>query len=301
MSLELNWDEFRVIMAIAETKSLVGAAETLGLNHSTVFRRLAAIETAIGAPLFDRARSGYRPTAAGEEMIELARAMRDTVRRFERHHVERDVAPTGEVSVTAQDALAFYILPPILARFRESHSGVRLKVIASHQDFRFRLAEGQVALRASREAKEGAIGRKLLTIRSAVYCAPEFARRWGADAWETAPWIGLDDALLPPEGRQWLDEHVGEHRIAARFNSILGMAKCVSLGVGAAILPCFIGDRASDLDRMGEPRPEFDVDLRLIADVGLPRFDRARAFMDHAAAELDKLRPLFEGDLPRSR
>jgi DNA-binding transcriptional LysR family regulator len=301
MSLELNWDEFRVIMAIAESKSLVGAAAALGLNHSTVFRRLAAIEAAIGEPLFDRARSGYRPTAAGEEMIELARAMRDSVGRFQRRLAGRDVEPGGEVSVTAEDAFAFYILPPILARFRQSRARVRMRVNASRHDERPKPREGEVALRAAREPIEGAIGRKILKVRSAVYHAPEFARRWGAGLWESAPWIGLDDTLLPPEGRRWLEQRVGEPRIAARFNSLLGMAKCAALGVGAAILPCFIGDRASDLERAGEPRPEFDVDLWLLADADPPRSERTRAFMDHAIAELTNLRPLFEGELAKSR
>ena len=72
MNSALDWDEFRLVKAIADARSLVGAAEALGLNHSTIFRRLGAIETAIGARLFERSRAGYQPTAAGEEMIALA-------------------------------------------------------------------------------------------------------------------------------------------------------------------------------------------------------------------------------------
>ena len=81
MSAKLSWDEFRLVKAIADSRSLAGAAELLGLNHSTVFRRLAALETTIGARLFERSRSGYQPTAAGDEMIALATTMADLHRR----------------------------------------------------------------------------------------------------------------------------------------------------------------------------------------------------------------------------
>ncbi|HEV7480658.1 MAG TPA: LysR family transcriptional regulator, partial [Roseiarcus sp.] len=79
MNSGLSWDEFRLVKSVAEARSLVGAAEILGVNHSTVFRRLAAVEAAVGARLFERARSGYEPTAAGEEMIALATTMAESV------------------------------------------------------------------------------------------------------------------------------------------------------------------------------------------------------------------------------
>ena len=75
MNSGLSWDEFRLVKSVAEARSLVGAAEALGLNHSTIFRRLGAVEDALGARLFERSRSGYQPTAAGEEMVALATGM----------------------------------------------------------------------------------------------------------------------------------------------------------------------------------------------------------------------------------
>src|ERR1700728_1796926 len=84
MNSPLSWDEFRLVKAIADSRSLVGAAEALGLNHSTVFRRLGAIETTLGAHLFERSRAGYEPTAAGEEMVALATSMSESIIEFER-------------------------------------------------------------------------------------------------------------------------------------------------------------------------------------------------------------------------
>ena len=84
MNSGLSWDEFRLVKSIADARSLAGAAELLGVNQSTVFRRLAAVELAVGARLFERSRAGYEPTAAGEEMITLATTMAHSIIEFER-------------------------------------------------------------------------------------------------------------------------------------------------------------------------------------------------------------------------
>ena len=100
MPSSVSWDDFRLVKAIADTKSLVGAAEGLGLNHSTVFRRLGSLEEQLGLKLFERARTGYTPTAAGEEMIRLAQRMDVDITDFERTIAGRDVKPAGELRVT---------------------------------------------------------------------------------------------------------------------------------------------------------------------------------------------------------
>ena len=118
MNSGLSWDEFRLVKSVAEARSLVGAAEILGVNHSTVFRRLAAVESAVGARLFERSRSGYEPTAAGEEMIALATTMAELVQEFERRVAGRDVKSTGELTVTVPGAVGLHLMPAIVAQFR---------------------------------------------------------------------------------------------------------------------------------------------------------------------------------------
>src|SRR3569623_443792 len=105
MSDSLNWDEFRIVRAIAETQTLYGAAERLGLNHSTMFRRLTALAPRLGFKLFERERSGYRPTAAGEDMVALATVMGDTIAEFERRVTNQDMQLTGVVRLNTVEPL----------------------------------------------------------------------------------------------------------------------------------------------------------------------------------------------------
>src|ERR1700733_15295095 len=124
MNSPLSWDEFRLVKAIADARSLVGAAEGLGLNHSTIFRRLGAVEQALGARLFERSRSGYQPTAAGEEMVALATTMAESVQEFERRVAGRDVKATGELTVTTPEAIGQHFMPTIVAQFQTQNPGV---------------------------------------------------------------------------------------------------------------------------------------------------------------------------------
>ena len=97
MPATASWEDFRLAKAIFDARSLVGAARQLGVNHSTIFRRLGALEEALGTRLFERSRGGYEPTAAGEEMVRLASRMDQDIVDFERKIAGRDVKPSGEL------------------------------------------------------------------------------------------------------------------------------------------------------------------------------------------------------------
>src|SRR4030095_13398090 len=96
----LSWDDFRYVKAIADTRSLAGAATELSVNHSTVFRRLAQIEQQLGSRRFERSRSGYALTPCGEEMVRLAERMGEDIVTFERQVTGHDLRPSGELRGT---------------------------------------------------------------------------------------------------------------------------------------------------------------------------------------------------------
>ena len=102
--------------------------------------------------------------------------------------------------------------------------------------------------------------------------------------------------LRAAAGQALDDENIGPRRQVCRVNSVLGMAEVAAAGVGAAILPCFVGDRRPELVRVGDPQSELDVDLWILTHADLRHSARVRAFMDFAGAELVKMRKLIEGD-----
>jgi DNA-binding transcriptional LysR family regulator len=295
MSAALDWDEFRLVKAIADARSLAGAAEALGVNHSTIFRRLAAIEAAVGARLFERSRSGYQPTAAGEEMIALATTLADSINDFERRVAGRDVTPTGELRVTLVDAIAVGLLAPVLTRFRAVNPGVQLDLIVAAQTLNLSRRDADVAIRTTNEPPESLVGRRIGLVRWAVYAASALAAEYGPRLVAAAPWIGFGDSFAPSRAKRWIEEAIGPRRQVCRIDSVLGMTEAAAAGVGGAILPCFLGDRRAGLVRVGAPLVELDVDLWILTHADLRHSARVRAFMEVAGAELVKMRKLIEG------
>ena len=141
----LAWDDFRLVKAIADARGLPGAASRLGVNHSTVFRRLGQIEEALGAKLFERHRSGYALTAAGEDMASLAERLDGDITAFTRKLAGQEVSPAGELRVTTNDSLLAHLLTPIFAGFRQACPDVQLDATWSRWRMRLRRACGRRA------------------------------------------------------------------------------------------------------------------------------------------------------------
>ena len=299
MNSDLSWDEFRLVKSIADARSLAGAAERLGVNQSTVYRRLTALEAAVGARLFDRSRAGYEPTAAGEDMIALAATMAASIIEFERRIAGRDVKPTGELSVTVPMGVGLHFMPAIVAQFQASNPGVIVELILSNQALDLSRRGVDVAVQADQRSA-GNPGRQaeFAPRDGASTAGATRRRRPAADAAEPFSFIGYGDTLAPASGRRWIEANVDPGRIAAKANSAHCMLELALQGVGAALLPCFLGDRSPDLVRVGYPLPELDAGLWTLTHADLRRAARVRAFMDFAAAELMKHRRAIEGEEP---
>jgi len=296
MNSGLSWDEFRLVKSIADARSLAGAAELLGVNQSTVFRRLAAVEAAVGARLFERSRAGYEPTAAGEEMIALATTMADSITEFERRVAGRDIKPTGELSVTTPEALGQHFMPAIVAQFQALNPGVVIELILSNQTLSLSRRDADIAIRLTNDPPETLVGRRICTGRWGIYCRRDVAAALGAGPIDSAAFIGFGGGFGTASGRRWIEANVRPGQLAAKVNSVYCMLELALQGFGAALLPCFLGDRSPDLARIGYPLPELDVGLWMLTHSDLRRSARVRAFMDFAGAELAKHRRAIEGE-----
>jgi len=296
MTEPLNWDEFRIVRAIAEAQSLSGAAELLGLNHSTLFRRLAAVEARLGLRLFDRERSGYRPTAAGEDMVALATLMGDTIAEFERRVSRNDLKLSGRVRVTAPTSLGALVMPGICVGLAGAHPGLHVEVILTDSSLDLERGEADVALRRLKEPpSETLAGRRIAPLPWAVYAVPALT----TDGGELAPnamWIAPSENFGQPQARRWFDRHVEIWRRSATVSSDALMAEMAARGLGVALLPCYLGVAKPALRRTGTAAPELDGDLWLVAHEWALRTPRVRAVYDFLADELERRRAWFEGE-----
>jgi len=297
----LEWDDFRLVKIIAEANGLAGAAEKLGVNHSTVFRRLGQMEENLGVKLFERHRTGYVLTTAGEEMTALAEQMEENVTAFTRKLAGQAVAPAGELRVTTNDTLLVHLLTPIFARFITACPEMRLDVVLANQALNLSKRDADVAIRATDDPPETLVGRRVATIAWAIYGRKaEFPDVRGPDDVTLADlfdrhWVALGDNLATLKVARFVREHVAPDNIVYKVNTVLGLSEAVEAGTGIGPLRCFIADTSPNLVRLADINADFAAGLWLLTHPDLRQSARVRAFMDFMAAEIAKQKKRVEG------
>jgi len=296
MNSSLEWNDLRVVLAIAEAGSLSGAGRRLGCSHATVFRRLGEIEGRLGVALFQRGRTGYGPTVAGEEAAAAARRIESEVLTVERRLAGRDLRPSGRLRVTTTDSLLAGVLADVLADFRRAFPEISLEVALSNQVFSLSRREAEVAIRPAVSPPESLIGRRVAVIAQAVYGSTDLVCSLGRRPdLKTASWIGADEAMAYRALERWMAAQGYESHCGYRVDSVLGMAAAAAAGAGLAVLPCYLGEENSRLRRVGRPIEELATDLWLLTHPDLRQVVRIRAFLDFAAAALAERQSLLAG------
>lgn len=299
----LAWDDFRLIKAIADRRALPAAATALGLNHSTVFRRLGQIEQALGLKLFERHRSGYVATPAGDEMAQLAERVDSDISAFALKLAGQEIKPAGDLRVTTNDTLLVDLLTPVFAAFLAQCPDIRLDVLLSNQALNLSKRDADVAIRATDSPPETLVGRKPARIAWALYgLASDFADAQPVPIetlWQRS-WVSLGDSFGALKAVRYLAQHVAPERIVYKVNTVLGLAEAVEAGIGIGFLPCFIADRKPALTRLAPPDDGLGADLWLLTHPDLRHAPRVRLFLDFMAGELGRMKPLIEGERPIS-
>ncbi|MCA0422913.1 MAG: LysR family transcriptional regulator [Proteobacteria bacterium] len=292
----MEWDDFRLVKVIAEHRALGPAADALRLNHSTVFRKLNALEEQIGTRIFERSRSGYSLTSAGEEMLLVAGQMAEAVFDFERRVAGMDARPTGELRVTTTGTIYGHLLAPIFAGFREHFPGITLEVVVDSRALNLSRRDADVAIRAALEPPDALVGRRIGVIAWAPYATSSHTMPPDGDPYgKDGNWVGFGDMISGSAAGRWLQNRLPSNRFVLSVNSVSSIAASVQSGVGFGILPCFLGDRTERLVRIGEPIKDISSALWILTHADLRRSVRVRAFLDYVGAELVKRRKLIEG------
>ncbi len=294
----LAWDDFRLIKAVADARGLPAAAAQIGVNHSTVFRRLRQIEEALGVQLFLRHRAGYALTPAGEEVVALAERVDADITSVTRKIAGRELAPAGELRVTTSDSLLLHLVLPLLSGFRAAFPQVRLELVLGNSALNLSKRDADVAIRATDTPPDNLVGRRVARLGWALYGRaadfPDPQTLAAADLTQR-DWISLSDGFGGMQVVRDVQSRVPPERIGYKVNTVLGLAEAVEAGLGIGYVPCFIADAFPALVRLEPPEPSYGNDLWLLTHPDLRHAARVRAFLDFMAAEIGKRRTFLDG------
>jgi DNA-binding transcriptional LysR family regulator len=229
-------------------------------------------------------------------MITLASTMAESVLEFERRVAGRDIKPTGELSVTTPEAIGQHFMPAIVAQFQIQNPGIVVELTLSNQSLNLSRREADIAIRLTNDPPETLVGRRICTGRWSVYCRRDLIAELGPEGIDAVPFIGFKDSVGAAPWRRWIEDNIPPGRLVAHANSAHCRLQMALQGLGATLLPCFLGDGCADLTRVGALLPELDLGLWMLTHSDLRRSARVRAFMDFVGAELTKHRRAIEGE-----
>lgn len=295
-----DWNEFKIVLAVARAGSLAGAAKDLGHDHSTIFRWLNALEKRKAVQLFDRTSGQYVPTEAGAQMVLAAERMETEALALDRSITGQDTRLAGKLKITSSETLAYRILNEVLAEFRREHDGIEIELLVDNRQLDLLRREADIAIRATRPHEGELFGRKIASTPWTFYGSSIYLSEHGSPtdlaSLSGHAVIGWDSGAVAAAS-EWLTKNISPHAFAYRTSSLINQLMAVKAGLGLALLPCYLGDQESDIERILEPLDELTRELWLITHKDLRSTARVRAFFDHVGGGLLARRWLLEGDL----
>ena len=296
----IDWDDVRYFLAVARGGSVRAAAKSLSVNHATVLRRVAQLEDRLGAQMFEKLPSGYRPTPAGEEVLELANQMEASSLQLETRVLGRDQSVRGLLRVTLAPTLATHLLMPDFAEFARLHPDIEMDILSSGELANLTNREADVAIRVVYDRKSlprNLHGLKGPELFGGVYISRERLAAWRAGSPDPFRWVVISQHGIA----EWASAgEVGAAGVPFRTTDGEAQIAAVRQGLGITTLPCFIGDADPLLARVPGSDLHLYGTLWLLTQGDTRKTKRVRLFTEFVSQRLAAYTPLLAGlSVPR--
>lgn len=268
-----NWDDLRVFATAAQSTTLAEAARRLGVDATTVGRRLRSLQADLGVTLFERVRGGLVLASAGETCLEAVHDIEDRIRSLERSVMQSDEALRGEVRISLPQLFAL-TWAEALHGLTRGYPELSVLLVESELMHSLSRREADIAVRADADPPGHLVGRRIGTVAAAIYGTPSLT----VNDWSEVPWVGWTDAhetRSPTARARTTLGASGPYSI--RVGSYATFLQCIYAGLGVALLPCVMGDADDRLQRFSEP--VLSLPLWVLTHPELQRVPRVRVVM----------------------
>ena len=282
-----NWDDLRFFLAVAHSGAVTAAAEQLGVNQSTVSRRINTFEKELNVRLFERLSTGYELTPEGEELLHRALRIEEQTHSIERHVMGKNVELRGPIRLTTSLAIARYLLIPLLKQFNKMHPGIVVHLDLSSNLYNLTAREADVAIRVTRDAiPESLVGRELGQIMYGVYGEKKYVDAYQkAKAGQALRWIGESNNDARPG---WLPDNIESLNLVMRTNDVLATLDVIKQGLGVGRLPMFIGNAEKQLKQLTFKHTLAEMPVWLLTHADMRRVNRVSVFTSFIVEALRK-------------
>ena len=273
----LNWDDLKFFVELARRGSLSETARQLKTDHSTVARRIATLEEALGLKLFDRMPRGYVLTREGQQLANRATGVEEAIFGVTRLAAGERSDISGQVKISAPPALASLWLAPRLGKLREAHPALLLDLVGETGTANLSRREADIAMRLSRPAGDALVARKLGALEYGLYGSQNYIDTIGESDWA---FLGYDDELSDVPQQRWLKTFAGSRHFAMVSNDLVSLVSATRAGMGMAVIPHVIATEVSGMTCVLDA-PEASRDIWLTLHPDLRRSARIRVTLEY--------------------
>ncbi len=288
----MNWDDVRYFLALCRDGSVSKAGKTLGVNHTTVARRISAFEEKLGTRLFDRNRDGYVMTQAAENIFDKACEMEDYAQAIDRAMYGRDAELRGALRLTAPYDFANTVIVPAIPQFRREYPAIDLELLTTTDRLDLAARAADIAVRLTAKPPEYLVGREVLPLRHGIYATRGYLRRMGEQP-NVVLFRGETD--MP----EWVTRHFPRARVALRTDKLTTVLSAVAAGVGLARMPCFEADSDRRLRRLDLELTPSKWGIWILNHVDLRSTARVRVCREFLIDVIESQRSLILGEKSR--
>lgn len=231
-----DWNDLRYFLAVTAAGTLSAAARALGVEHTTVSRRIEALERVLAVRLFDRFARGWALTEAGKALLPQAQRVENEIHGLLRQATGANTG-LGTVRISAPPAIAAHWIAPGLPQMRAKLEGVDIELGAEPAQVDLSRREADIAIRFKRPQSPDLAVRQIAIVQYYLCATPEYLASKMASEWE---FIGYDESLADTPQQQWLMAFTAGRRIILSSNDLSVIASATRAGAGIAALPNYL-------------------------------------------------------------
>ncbi len=287
-----NWDDFRVFLAVARAGNVTAAALQLQVNHSTVSRRISAMEERHGVRLFERLPTGYELTDAGDSIYPLALDIEEKSQQAERLLFARDSRLQGRLNLTMPYDVANFCIMPFFKSFLQQYPKIDVNFLVRPGLKNLNAREADIAIRLTDSPPDYLVGTKLANLRHGVYQSTQYCPEPGEKE-RVILWA------FDVERPEWVRQHYPNAEVVLRVDGLIPMYAAVKAGIGVARMPCYVADSLNEksVHRLDLALTPSTWGVWMLNHVDLLGTQRVKVCKDFLRELILKQKPLFEGEL----
>jgi DNA-binding transcriptional LysR family regulator len=283
MQDKIDWDSYLYFLKVAETGNLSSSARELGVNHSTVFRRINNLEERLQVRLFERSRRGYTLTEAGEEILSSVEMIEDQIFEIQRKLLGKDIRLSGNLKISTTDTIGYYWLPPYIKAFKERYPEILVDLDIQIRFTNLTKREADIVVPAINMQPDFMVGRKLTRIFFRLYASRHYIEKHGmpttTEEFSSHQFLVPNESLATLSVSQWLNKRVPAHCVAAASDKLSTLFKFAQQDLGIAALPHYVGQSDENMVEILELPEDCHRNVWILTHPDLRNTARVKAFM----------------------